>query len=267
LQRLENKLVIASSDNDFLDSIKYTKTRVVSLDSDVLQENRIVMALYNDQKADLFRVLRTNVLKQMRENNWNSFFITSATPGAGKSWVATNLAIAIALEGNQTVLLVDADLRRPSISHHLGLKSKFGFIDYLSGVASLEHVLVHPRIENLVILPGKESTINYSELISSPKMTNFIKEVKSRYESRIIIFDIPPIFVADDALLYMSYCDAALFVVEDEKNTSEELHDAMQILEETNLLGLVLNKSREKLSRYKYGYSYGYNYGIKNYNN
>jgi protein-tyrosine kinase len=253
--------MIGNSDNDALDMIRYTKTRIMPLDPDVLQDNRIIMGSYDDQRADLFRVLRTNILKQLRENNWNSFFVTSATPGAGKSWVATNLAIAIALEGNQTVLLVDADLRRPSICDHLGIQCKFGLIDYLSGIVDLEHILIHPRIENLVLLPGKEAKINFSEIISSPKMINFIKEVKSRYESRIIIFDIPPIFIADDALLYMSYCDAALFVAEDEKNTSDELKHSMQILEETNLLGLVLNKSRQELPSYKYG-SVGYgNYG------
>jgi protein-tyrosine kinase len=257
---LEGIVTDNGSDSNSLDSIKYAKTRTMTLDSKMLEENRIIMGLNNDQNADLFRVLRTNILKQLRENNWNSFFVTSATPDAGKSVVAINLAIAIALEGNQTVLLVDADLRRPSISHHLGLKCDFGFIDYLSGNVPLEHILIHPQIENLVLLPGKDSKINQSELISSPRMIDFIKEIKSRYESRIIIFDIPPIFVADDALLYMSYCDAALFVVEDEKNTSDELQHAMHVLEETNLLGLVLNKSRQPLPSYKYGYSYGYGY-------
>lgn len=248
---------------DSIDTIRYTKTRIIPLDADVLQNNRIIMRGYHDQRADLFRVLRTNVLKQLRDNNWNSLFVTSALPDAGKSWVATNLAIAMAMEGNQTVLLVDADLRRPSICHHLGLQCKFGLIDYLSGVAELEHILVHPRIENLVILPGKESRINYSELISSPKMVDFIKETKTRYESRVIIFDIPPLFIADDAMLYMSYCDAALFVVEDEKNTVDELKQSMQVLEETNLLGIVLNKSKQPLPSYKYGYGgYGkYGYG------
>ncbi len=242
-------------------AIKYTKTRVMTLDSEVLHNNRIVMGLQHDPRANLFRILRTNILKQLRENDWNSFFVTSATPGAGKSLVAVNLAIAIALEGNQTVLLVDADLRRPSIASHLGLQCKFGFIDYLSGIAALEHILVHPGIENLVVLPGKESRINYSELISSNKMTDFVRESKQRYESRIIIFDIPPLFVADDALMYMSYCDAALFVVEDAKNSSTELQHAMQILEDTNVLGLVVNKSRQPIPSYKYGYDYGYGLG------
>jgi capsular exopolysaccharide synthesis family protein len=235
-------------------SIHYTKTQTVTIDPDVLRDNRVVMGLYNDPRADVFRVLRTNVLMQLRENNWNSFAITSATPGAGKTFTSLNLAIAIAMEGNQSVLLVDADFRRPSVSHYLGLQCKFGFIDYLAGIAPLEHVLINPSIENLVLLPGNDSKINYSELISSPKMVSFIKEIKSRYESRIIIFDIPPLSVADDALLFMPYVNAALLVVEDGKNTSDELQHSMHILAQTNLLGLVLNKSRQLIPIYQYGY-------------
>jgi len=243
-----------SSNEDLLDSIQYTKTQTVIIDPEVLRDNRVIMGIYNDPRADIFRVLRTDILKQLRANNWNSFAITSATPRAGKTFVAVNLAIAIAMEGNQSVLLVDADLRRPNVSHYFGLQCKLGFIDYLAGIASLEHVLIHPGIENLVLLPGNESRINYSELISSPKMNSFIKEIKSRYESRIIIFDIPPLFVADDALLFMQYVDGAVLVVEDEKNTAEELQHSMMIMEQTNLLGLVLNKSRQPLTSYQYGY-------------
>jgi protein-tyrosine kinase len=87
-------------------------------------------------------------------------------------------------------------------------------------------------------------------------MLNLIKEIKSRYKSGIIIFDLPPLFAADDALLLLSHVDAALLVVEDGKNTSDELQKAMYILEETNLLGLVLNKSRQSLPSYQDGYGY-----------
>jgi capsular exopolysaccharide synthesis family protein len=214
------------------------------------------MGLPNDPLSDLFRVLRTNILKQLRENCWNNFIVTSATQGAGKTVVSLNLAIAIALEGNKNVLLVDADLRHPSVGHHLGFQSEFGFVDYLTGAASLDQVLVNPGVERLVVLPGRNSKDNYSELISSPRMASFIKEIKSQDESQIVIFDIPPLFVADDALLFMSYFDASVFVVEDEKNTVDELKDSMQLLEQTNLLGLVLNKSRQPLPSYKYGYNY-----------
>jgi protein-tyrosine kinase len=246
-----------------INTVKYSQTRTVSLNPEVLQENRIIMKKANDLRADLFRVLRTNILKQLHENNWSTFFITSATPGAGKSLVAINLAIAIAMEGNHTVLLVDADMRKPSVSNHLGIQAEYGLNDYLTGSTSIEQILIHPEIENLVLLPSIESNNNFSELISSSKMVELIQQTKSRYESRIIIFDIAPIFVADDALLFMSYCDAALFVVEDEVNTPDELQHAMMILEETNLLGIVLNKSRLPLPSYKYGYGYGNGYGYK----
>ena len=241
-----------------LDSIRYTKTKTISLDPEVLRNNRVIMGLYNDPRADIFRVLRTNVIRQLRENNWNSFAITSATLGAGKTFISVNLAIAIAMEGNQSVLLVDADLKRPAVGNYLDLQLEAGLFDYLNGNISLEDILINPGIERLVILPGRNSNTNTSELISSRKMVDLIKEIKSRYESRIIIFDLPPLFAADDALLFMPHIDAALLVVEDGKNTSDELQHSMHILEQTNLLGLVVNKSKQPVPSYQYGYSYGY---------
>ena len=244
-----------NADGHPLDSICYTKTKTASLDPEVLRNNRVIMAQYNDPRADIFRVLRTNVLMQLRENNWNSFAITSATIGAGKTFISVNLAIAIAMEGNQSVLLVDADLRRPSMGQYLGLQWEFGLFDYLNGDVLLEDTLINPGIKRLVVLPGTRSKHNASELISSRKMVNLINEIKSRYASRIIIFDIPPLFAADDALLFMPHIDAALLVVEDGKNTSDELQHSMHILEQTNLLGLVVNKSRQPIPTYQYGYA------------
>jgi capsular exopolysaccharide synthesis family protein len=246
--------MINEADRNPLDSIHYIKTKTAILDPDVLRNNRVIMGLYNDPRSDIFRVLRTNVLMQLRENNWNSFAITSATLGAGKTFISVNLAIAIAMEGNQSVLLVDADLRRPSVSQYLGFQWELGLFDYLKGDVSLEETLINPGIERLVILPGRNANNNSSELISSRKMVNLIQEIKTRYESRIIIFDIPPLFAADNALLFMPLVDAALLVVEDGKNTSDELQHSMHILEQTNLLGLVVNKSRQPVPTYQYGY-------------
>ncbi len=243
-----------SAGGDSLESIRYTKTRTVTVDPEVLRENRISMGLYTDPRADIFRVLRTNVLRQLRENHWNSFVVTSATPNAGKTLVSINLAIAMAMEGNQSVILVDADFKRPRISHYLGLPVENGVVDYLTGMVPLEELLINPGFERLVVLPGRETQMNSSELVSSPRMAKMVQEIKSRYESRIIIFDIPPVFVADDAMLLFPYVDGALLVVEDGKNTSDELKQAMRILEQTNLLGLVLNKSKRPLPKYHYGY-------------
>ncbi len=248
--------MISNAKRQVLDSIQYTKTKTTVIDPEVLRNNRVIMGLYNDPLADIFRVLRTNVLKQLRENNWNSFAVTSATLGAGKTFTAVNLAIAIAMEGNQSVLLVDADLKRPSVGKHLGLECEFGLNDYLKMDVSLEDTLINPGIERLVVLPGTLSKNNTSEILSSLRMVSLIEEIKSRYESRIIIFDLPPLFAADDALLFMPYVDAALLVVEDGKNTADELQHSMHILEQTNLLGLVVNKSKQPIPSYQYGYGY-----------
>jgi len=219
------------------------------------------MGLYKDPRADVFRVLRTNLLRQLRQNNWNSFVITSPTPNAGKTFLSINLAMAIALEGNQTVMLVEADFRRPRIGHYLGLDVEPGIVDYLTGRVSLEEVLINPGIERLVMLLGRESQVITSELMSSPKMIKLVQEIKSRYEFRIVIFDIPPLLVADDAMLFLPLVDAAVLVVEDGANTSDELQHSMHILEQTNLLGLVLNKSRQAPMIQQYGY---YNLGPSN---
>ena len=248
---------MASNNGSPVESIRYTNTRVVTIDPEIMREKRLVMGLHNDPRTNIFRVLRTNILTQLRENNWNSFAITSATPDAGKSFVSVNLAMAIAMEGNQSVILVDADFRLPSIGEYLGLPVDAGLIDYLKGMVSLEEVLFNPGIERLVVLPGRDCQISSSEWVSSPKMMKLVQELKSRYESRVVIFDMPPLCVADDTMLLFPYVDAVLLVLEDEKNTKEELEYSMHVLERTHLLGTVLNKSRKPLPGHHYGY-YGY---------
>jgi len=246
--------MINSTHKPRLGSVRHIKTQRDIIDPNVLRNNRVIMGLDNDPRADVFRVLRTNVLRQIRQNNWNSLAITSATPGAGKTFISINLAIAIAMEEEQNVLIVDADLSRPSVGQYLGLQYDIGLIDCLTRDLSLYDACINSGIERLIVLPGRNSDKNSSELVSSRKMLSLIKEIKTRYESGIIIFDLPPLFAADNALLLMPHVDAVLLVVEDGKNTFEELQQSMSILEETNLLGLVLNKSRQPLPGHHYGY-------------
>jgi protein-tyrosine kinase len=247
--------MIKSANKQSAESIRYPHIQTDAINPDVLQNNRIIMGIDDDPRADIFRVLRTNVLRQLRQNNWNSFAITSATPGAGKTFISVNLAIAIAMEEDQNVLLVDADIKRPGVGQQLGLRFDFGLVDCLTSDLSLYETCINPGIERLVVLPGRNSNKNSSELISSRRMLDLIKEIKSRYASGIIIFDLPPLFAADNALLLMPHVDAALLVVEDGKNSFDELQQSMYILEDTNLLGLVLNKSRQTLPTHQYGYA------------
>ena len=223
--------------------IQYTQTQTQELDQEGLIQRRIVAQQKYSPEASVFKMLRTKVLKQLRDNHWNSFGVTAATQGAGKSMVSTNLAIAIAMEVNQTVLLVDMDLKYPKIAEYLGIDVKKGLRDYLESDIPLSEILINPGIERLVVLPGRGEAVGSSEMISGPKMLEMVKEIRSRYKSRIIIFDLPPVLSADDVLASTGYYDAVLVIVEEGGNSPDEVKKAIQMLSGVNLLGTVLNKS------------------------
>lgn len=227
-----------------LSSIQYTRTRTASASPEVMRERRLVMGLKNDPHANVFRLLRSNVLMQLREKNWTSIAVVAPTAECGKTFITANLGIALAMEVNQTVLIVDADLRNPQVGWYFGLDVEKGLLDYLQTDVRVEDLLVNPGFDRLVVLPGKHTTSVSSEMISLPKMTSLVDELKTRYESRIVLFDLPPLLTSDDALLFMPHFDAALLVIEDGKTTPDEVRQSLSILDQTNLVGTVLNKSK-----------------------
>lgn len=226
-----------------IESISYSQTKVVNVPNHQLERKRIIAGFYNNPQSAVFRMLRTQVLKKMRSNRWQTLAVTSPTAGEGKSIVAANLAMAIAMELNQTVLLVDMDLRNPSISNYFGLNAQVGLKDYLSGDLKLSEVLINPGIKRLVILPGVGRAEDSAELLSSPKMASLVADIKSQYDSRVIIFDVPPVLQTDDVSLAASYFDSTLLVLEDGKNTESNITKSLQMLEGSHLLGTVVNKS------------------------
>lgn len=201
------------------------------------------MGLKNDGHASVFRLLRSNVLMQLREKNWTSIAVVAPTAACGKTFVTANLGIALAMEVNQTVLIVDADLRNPQVGWYFGMDIEKGLLDYLQTDVAVEELLVNPGFDRLVVLPGRHTTSVSSELLSLPKMTSLVEEIKTRYASRIVLFDLPPLLTSDDALLFMPHFDAALLVVEDGKTSPDELRRSLAILDQTNLVGTVLNKA------------------------
>lgn len=232
------------------EQIEYTKSRHIDTPQSVLTENRLIAGNRSDPRATVFRMLRTQLLQIMREHGWTTLAVTGPTKGVGKSVVAANLAISISREVNQTVLLVDADLRNPTIHKYFDFVPDAGLLDYLQGDAKLPELFVNPVYKRLVLLPGRGNTSESSELLASPRMTNLVKELKSRYESRIIIFDLPPLLDIDDALVFLPNVESTLLVVENGANTQSEVQKAMRLLESTNLVGSVLNKSDEEIRDY-----------------
>lgn len=221
-----------------------TTTAPVSLNEDVLRANRIIAAMPPGPFTEAYNLLRTRILQAFRENHWNSLAITSPGASAGKTLTAINLAISIAREVNYTVLLVDANLQQPWMLDYFGLAHRKGLSDYLRDDTPMSELLFKPGIvDHLVVLPGGKPMSNSSEMLSSPKMTRLVEEMKSRYPSRIIIFDMPPLLTTSDTLAFVPQVDAALLVVEDGVTTKSELEQSVELLRVTNIVGTVLNKA------------------------
>jgi len=228
-----------------LDSITYTRTRVVPLNPVLLEKNRVIAGIHDDRRVETYRTLRTQVLQALEQGGWSNLAITSPHENAGKSLTSVNLAISLSHEVNHTVLLVDLDLRKPDLHRTLGVDIKKGLVDVLRGEATIEDVLFNPGMPRLVVLPCNPLGQHSSELLTSPAMKTLLREITQRYDSRLVIFDLPPLLRNDDAILFTPFVDATLLVVEDDKNTPEEIEHSLHLLRHVNLLGTVLNKSRE----------------------
>lgn len=230
--------------------IQYSQTRVQALDSAVLRENRIIFGSDDATGLTAYKMLRTRVMQRMAARGWNALAVTSPAPGDGKSLTAINLAISLAREMHQTVLLVDMDLRNPSLQKYFGLKVEKGIGDYLLHGVPLGDILINPGIERLVVLPGREPQSNSSEVLASPAVGTMVRELKQRYPSRIVLFDLPPVLSADDALSFAPYVDAFLLVLREGKTTREEIQQSFEMLKDATILGTVLNASDDKIASY-----------------
>lgn len=236
-------IIKAGTGTEVWTQFEYTKTKVVDISTATLRRSRIITAIEPGPYVDAYKVLRTRVLQKMRERGWNALAVTSPTKGAGTSVAAINLAISLALEINQTVLLVDADLRAPSIHKYFGFSPALGLTDYLLDQVPVEDILVHPRgIGRFVILPGSRGLVNSAEMLSSPRMNGLVRELKERYQSRIIVFDLPNLYTAD-ALAFIPQVDAVLMVLESGRTSQTDLATAVESLYGKPIVGSVLNKA------------------------
>lgn len=234
------------------DRITYTETHVVNVDPSVLDANRVLGGKSAVMAADSYRMLRTRVIQRMRDNGWNSLMVVSPGPGEGKSLTAVNLAISLAREVTHTVLLVDLDLRRPSINKFFGYEPPYGITDYLNNDVPLPDILFNPSIERLVVLPGKERENDSSEMLSSPRMLDLIAEIKARYPERIVVFDMPPVLATDDAIAFAPNVDGALVVVQNGATRRDDLATTYDLLHGTKIIGSVINRSDEPTQAYGY---------------
>jgi len=226
----------------------------VKLDPTVLEWNRIVLDDSSGASA-AYKVLRTRVLQRMRRNGWKTLGVTGTCPDEGKSLTAVNLSLNLARQSGTSVVLVDMDLRKPSIHRHLGISPKYGIGDHLRAGVPLEQVAARPGLERLGVIVNERSFSNSSEILSSPQVFELVEQVKQG-EGRIAVFDLPPIFAGDDVLAFAPIVDALLIVLAQGTTKRTDLAGIRELLQNVNVVGAVLNRSSEEVAPYYYGTRY-----------
>lgn len=195
--------------------------------------------------------------------NGNLIMVTSALPGEGKSFTAVNLAISIAMELDNTVMLVDADVARPSVLSMLGLPPAEGLLDVVKHDSlDISQVLLHTNVEKLSILPSGTPHPRATELLASEAMIRLLDDVSKRYPDRIIVFDSPPLLLTTEARALATHMGQIIIVVQSGVTTQAAVREAVSTIESCPLKMMVLNQTTQSASdRYGYGYAYGYGYG------
>jgi len=226
-------------------TLNFPHTRHALVDPEVLRKQGVMAPDASGPVGPAFKMLRTQVLQRLRQNGWNTLAIISPAPDDGKTFTAVNLAVAIAGDTNHTALLVDFDLHRPSVHERFGLEPEVGVDQCLRGEVPVARALVHPQgYRQLLLLPATAPVKNSSELLGSQRTRRLVRELKERYSNRIVLFDLPPVLGADDALTFAPQVDAALIVVGEEHTRREDLVRCFEILRNVPILGTVLNGSR-----------------------
>jgi exopolysaccharide/PEP-CTERM locus tyrosine autokinase len=245
-------------------------SRRVDLDLQTLQAAGIVTPnAARTNIADQFRVVkRPLILNAMGKGaapvvHGNLIMVTSALSGEGKSFTSVNLAMSIAAELDHTVMLVDADVARPSVLRMLGLPPGPGLLDLLEGRAEMADVLLRTNIDKLTVLPSGTPHPRATELLASDAMRQLLADMASRYPDRIIIFDSPPLLLTTESRVLASHMGQIVVVVHAGKTLQADVQHALSTIDSCPVKLMLLNKATSQIhGSYGYGgYGYGYGYG------
>ena len=223
----------------------------LAIDQAHVQDHRVVgFGGVSPNALSAYRMIRTRLLQSMRTNHWRSIAVSSAGMGEGKSLTSINLALSLSREGNQNVFLIDLDMRRPTISRYLGVYPKRGVQDFFDGHTDVASIFFRIGAPGLVIATVTESRDNSSELLSSDRLPQIIDYVFNVDPKAVLLLDMPPLLVADDALAVMPRVDAILLVATEGKTKRADLAAAIELVQQFGLAGVVLNGSAESVAQY-----------------
>lgn len=221
-----------------------------------MKRNRIV-TFEGGAPAVHFDMLRTKILQQMQANNWRRVAITSPGSSCGKTTTVVNLAFGLARQDDQRVVVAEMDLRRPGLAKTLGLKGgvdRHQFSRVLRGEDDLSSHMVRYN-SNLAFGTNASAARNPSELLQSSAIVDVLAEIEERLQPTVTLFDMPPMLVSDDTIAFLGQVDCVLLVAAAEASTMDEVDQCeRELSEQTNVLGIVLNKCRYMGKKYGYAY-------------
>ena len=233
----------------------------VSFDPSAARDNRLL--LNSSVAADrgiiaAYGMLRTRVLHRMRAKGWQTLGITSAAPQDGKSLTAVNLALSLAREKNSSVVLIDLDMRNPSVCRTLGISPPMELLEYFEGrLPTVDSLFMSIGIDNLMIAGNVTAIQHSAELLSSTHLEELLLVIKRSVPNPIIVLDLPPVVSPEDTLVVAPRVDALLLVASEGVTARTDLQKAATLLEGFPIVGFVLNRATESPESYAYGYGYG----------
>jgi protein-tyrosine kinase len=221
----------------------------------VAAQNRSLITMTNTKSpiSEQYRTIRTNIQFSAVDLQYRSIMVTSSGPGEGKSTTTANLAVVFAQQGKK-VLMVDADMRKPTVHYTFRLNNHIGLTNVLTKQATLDHAIRETDQENLFILPSGPIPPNPAELLGSKSMEDLLANAYELFD--LVIFDTPPVLVVTDAQVLANQCDGVVLVVSSGKTENEMAVKAKELLTnaKAKILGAVLNNKEQKESQYYYYY-------------
>jgi protein-tyrosine kinase len=233
---------------------------VVTVDRELCRQRRLLMRGAGEDgdgsAIAAYRMLRTRLLHRARAKQWTSIAITSAGPNDGKTLTALNLALSMAREKSREIVLLDMDMRNPSVCRTLGVKPPHELRTYLDSGEHSQQMFFSVESPNLLIAGSTRATEHASELLSSPRFDELLHIVRQGTVNPIVLIDLPPVLLTDDALVVAPKVDATLVVASEGVTGRFELTKALGLLADFSLAGVVLNRAVETAPAYDYAYAY-----------
>lgn len=216
----------------------------VSLDQSLLERN-LILSVASGRQATPFDILRTRVLQRMRENGWKRLAVTSPGTGCGKSTMVLNLGFGMARQPDRRIVAIEADMRRPNQEKLLGVARKDRSVArFLEGLDPVDVSAVRART-NLAIMLNSQHAANASDVLLGDSVGPALAGLEDALAPDIMLFDMPPLLVNDDTMAFLGHVDCAMIVAGAGDTTMKDVDQTERLIaQETNVLGVVLNKCR-----------------------